>query len=479
MTIGYTGTSDIGSLVNAEEGLVSRHIFSDPGVYELELERVFARCWQFLGHESQIRRPGDFFSAYLGEDPVLVGRQDDGSIAGFLNVCRHRGMRICKLDAGNAPAFRESYLDLGMWREDNPEQFNARREEAMAKAASAEGRLRDVARLDLAQLYLGNQLSYEAIGVLDVLESELKSDDLRKKIHLVRAIADTLAARPKDALSILGNGTFPEESDALMWRTIARADAGDFRGARSDALAAEASQGRKPEDVFMTAISPNNLEFYHRNGYYPTDEQHLEALANAMNVEYRAIVDAGFVLQVDDPRMATHYNRTPDASIEECRRFIAQHVEAVNLALKGIPRERVRFHTCYSVNVAPRVHDMELRHYIDLMLRINAAGYTFEGANPRHDHEWTVWKDLKLPDHKVLIPGVVSHCVQLVEHPELVAQRIERYASVVGRERVIASNDCGFATAGAGDEVHPQVAWAKMKALVEGSRIASRRLWAN
>ncbi|MBN9308123.1 hypothetical protein, partial [Devosia sp.] len=144
-----------------------------------------------------------------------------------------------KLDAGSAPAFRESYLDLGMWREDNPGVFNRRKEEAIAKAASAEGRLRDVARLELAQLYLGNQLSYEAIGVLDVLESELKSDDLRKKIQLVRAISDTLAARPKEALRILSNGTFPDESDALMWRAIARADAGDFRGARSDAVAAE------------------------------------------------------------------------------------------------------------------------------------------------------------------------------------------------------------------------------------------------
>ena len=258
---------------------------------------------------------------------------------------------------------------------------------------------------------------------------------------------------------------------------VGQADvAGDIANLK-EALRSEAAQGRKPEDVFMTAISPNNLEFYHRNGYYPTDEQHLEALANAMNVEYRAIVDAGFVLQVDDPRMATHYNRTPDASIEECRTFIAQHVEAVNLALKGIPRERVRFHTCYSVNVAPRVHDMELRHYLDLMLRINAQAFSFEAANPRHEHEWAVWKDAKLPDDIILIPGVVSHCVHLVEHPELVAQRIERYASIVGRDNVLASNDCGFATSAAGDEVNTEVAWAKLEALVEGARIASARLW--
>ena len=252
--------------------------------------------------------------------------------------------------------------------------------------------------------------------------------------------------------------------------------AGDIANLK-DALQSAASHGRHPQDVFMTAISPNNLEFYHRNGYYPTDEQHLEALANAMNVEYRAIVDAGFVLQVDDPRMATHYNRTPDASIEECRKFIAQHVEAVNLALKGIPRDRVRFHTCYSVNVAPRVHDMELRHYLDLMLRINAQAFSFEAANPRHEHEWAVWKDAKLPDDIILIPGVVSHCVHLVEHPELVAQRIERYAGIVGRDNVFASNDCGFATSAAGDEVNTEVAWAKLDALVEGARIASARLW--
>jgi 5-methyltetrahydropteroyltriglutamate--homocysteine methyltransferase len=258
---------------------------------------------------------------------------------------------------------------------------------------------------------------------------------------------------------------------------VGQADvAGDIANLK-EALQSEAAQGRKPEDVFMTAISPNNLEFYHRNGFYPTDEQHLEALANAMNVEYRAIVDAGFVLQVDDPRMATHYNRTPDASIEECRTFIAQHVEAVNLALKGIPRERVRFHTCYSVNVAPRVHDMELRHYLDLMLRINAQAFSFEAANPRHEHEWAVWKDAKLPDDIILIPGVVSHCVHLVEHPELVAQRIERYASIVGRDNVLASNDCGFATSAAGDEVNTEVAWAKLEALAEGARIASARLW--
>jgi 5-methyltetrahydropteroyltriglutamate--homocysteine methyltransferase len=156
---------------------------------------------------------------------------------------------------------------------------------------------------------------------------------------------------------------------------------------------------------------------------------------------------------------------------------MALRVEMVNHSLRGIPEERVRYHTCYSVNVGPRVHDLELEHYVDLMLKIRAQAYSIEASNPRHEHEWKVWEEVKLPDGKILIPGVVSHCVYQVEHPELVAQRIERFAKVVGRENVIASNDCGFATSAAGDEVHPDVAWAKMQSLVEGAEIASRRLW--
>jgi 5-methyltetrahydropteroyltriglutamate--homocysteine methyltransferase len=208
-------------------------------------------------------------------------------------------------------------------------------------------------------------------------------------------------------------------------------------------------------ELFMTAISPSNLELYYENKYYASDEEYLAALADAMRVEYRTIVDAGLLLQIDDPRMATHYNRAVDASIEECRKFIALRVEAVNYALRGIAEDRVRFHTCYSINIAPRVHDLELKYFVDLMLRLNAAAYLIEAANPRHEHEWQLWEQIKLPDDKLLVPGVVSHCIHLVEHPELVAQRIVRFAGVVGRERVIAGTDCGFGTSGAGDEVHP------------------------
>jgi 5-methyltetrahydropteroyltriglutamate--homocysteine methyltransferase len=235
-------------------------------------------------------------------------------------------------------------------------------------------------------------------------------------------------------------------------------------------------EGKKFEEAFITAISPSNLELYYENRHYGSDEQYLEALGEAMRVEYLAIVEAGFLLQIDDPRMATHYNRATNSTIEDCRKFIALRVEALNHALRGIPEEKIRFHTCYSTNIAPRVHDFELKHFADLMLQVRAAAYLVEAANPRHEHEWAIWQDVKLPDDKIIVPGVVSHCVHLVEHPELVAQRLVRFANVVGRERVIAGTDCGFGTSGAGDEVHPDVAWAKLQAMVEGARIASKRL---
>lgn len=167
----------------------------------------------------------------------------------------------------------------------------------------------------------------------------------------------------------------------------------------------------------------------------------------------------------------------PELSIAECRKWGEVRVEALNEALKGIPADRVRFHTCYSVNMGPRVHDMQLKDIVDLILKVNAGAYTFEAANPRHEHEWEDWKRAKVPDDKVLLPGVITQSTVLVEHPELVAQRLERFASVVGRERVIASADCGFASFAGSNEVHPSIVWAKLNAMVEGSRIASAKLW--
>jgi 5-methyltetrahydropteroyltriglutamate--homocysteine methyltransferase len=238
-----------------------------------------------------------------------------------------------------------------------------------------------------------------------------------------------------------------------------------------------ALQGQNVAEAFLPAISPSNIEGRWPNRYYKTDEEYLFAIAEAMRAEYTAIVDAGFLLQIDDPRLVTYYIMQPGASIAECRRWAEVRVEALNHALRGLPRERVRFHTCYSINMGPRVHDMQLADIVDVILKIHAGAYSFEAANPRHEHEWRVWQDVTLPEDTVLIPGVITQSTVLVEHPELVADRILRFASVVGRERVIAGADCGFASFAGSTEIHPSIVWAKLRALVDGARLASHRLW--
>jgi 5-methyltetrahydropteroyltriglutamate--homocysteine methyltransferase len=236
--------------------------------------------------------------------------------------------------------------------------------------------------------------------------------------------------------------------------------------------------GARPAEAFVPAASPSSIAAWHSNRHYGTEEEYLFAIADAMREEYAAIVDAGFLLQIDDPRLVTHYILHPELSLAECRRWCRTRVDALNHALRGIPEDRVRFHTCYSINMGPRVHDMQLRDIVDIILRVRAGAYSFEAANPRHEHEWRVWEDVKLPAGKLLIPGVITQSSVLVEHPELVADRIARFAQVVGRENVIAGSDCGFATFAGSMEIHPTVAWAKLAAMAEGARIASRRLWA-
>jgi 5-methyltetrahydropteroyltriglutamate--homocysteine methyltransferase len=231
-------------------------------------------------------------------------------------------------------------------------------------------------------------------------------------------------------------------------------------------------------EAFVPAIAPSNIETTTPNEYYPTAEAYVHAIAQAMREEYRAIVDAGFLLQIDDPFLVTYYIMRPELSVADCRKWARLRVDALNAAIAGIPPDRIRFHTCYSINMGPRVHDMQLKDIIDVILEVRAGGYSFEAANPRHEHEWEDWKRVKVPDDKVLIPGVITQSTVLVEHPELVAQRIGRFAEVVGRERVIASADCGFASFAGSNEVHPSIVWAKFAALVEGARIASRRMWA-
>ena len=235
--------------------------------------------------------------------------------------------------------------------------------------------------------------------------------------------------------------------------------------------------GAKPAEAFMPAISPASASDWQRNAYYKTDEEYLFAVADAMREEYEAIVAAGFLLQIDDPQFVTQWIKEPNLTLAQYRKWAEGRVAALNHALRNIPPEKVRHHTCYGINMGPRIHDMELKNIVDIILTIRAGAYSFEAANPRHEHEWKVWEDVKLPDGKALIPGVISHSTVLVEHPELIAQRIERYAGVVGRESVIAGADCGFATFAGSKEVHPSIVWAKFKALSEGAGIASKRLW--
>ena len=231
------------------------------------------------------------------------------------------------------------------------------------------------------------------------------------------------------------------------------------------------------EEAFIPAISPANVEDWQRNLYYKTQEEYLFAIADALHEEYRAIVDAGFLLQIDDPRLVTYWLLKPELGVADVLAWAKVRVEALNHALRGIPKAKIRFHTCYGINMGPRVHDMELKDIVHLILDIRAGAFSFEAANPRHEHEWKVWETVKLPEGAVLIPGVISNSTVLVEHPELVAQRIVRFAKVVGRENVIAGSDCGFATFASSKEIHASIVWAKLQALADGARIASKELW--
>jgi 5-methyltetrahydropteroyltriglutamate--homocysteine methyltransferase len=241
-----------------------------------------------------------------------------------------------------------------------------------------------------------------------------------------------------------------------------------------------ALQGLAPVDVFVPSVSPSSCAGLMENRYYKNEEAHLFAVAEAMREEYEAIVAVGFQVQIDDPRFAMHYMLTPDEDVEQARAWARGRVEVLNHALRNISPERVRHHTCYGINMGPRTSDMEMKHLADIIVTIRAGFYSFEMANPRHEHEWQVWKHVKLPDDKVLIPGCITHASVIVEHPELVAERIVRLAEIVGRERVIAGTDCGFASTlipGQRAEIEPEIVWAKFKSLAEGARIASRALW--
>ena len=223
---------------------------------------------------------------------------------------------------------------------------------------------------------------------------------------------------------------------------------------------------------FMTSIAPASASRI-ANAHYKTDEEFLFACADAMKAEYKAIVDAGLILQLDDPAIAENWDMiNPEPTVEEYRRFTMLRVEALNEAIKGLPQDRIRFHLCWGSWHGPHITDIPMKDIVDVMLAINAGAYSFEAGNVRHEHEWRIWQDVKLPDGKLILPGVVSHATNVVEHPELVAERIVRFANLVGREHVIAATDCGL-----GGRVHADIAWAKLEALAQGAAIASSQLW--
>jgi len=233
-----------------------------------------------------------------------------------------------------------------------------------------------------------------------------------------------------------------------------------------------AMQAAGIEEGFMTAVAPGSAARI-GNEYYKTEEELLYACADAMREEYKAIVDAGLILQFDDPAIAENWDMiNPAPTVEEYKKFTMLRVEALNYAIKWLPEDRLRFHLCWGSWHGPHVTDIAMRDIVDVMLAINCRAYSFEAGNVRHEHEWKVWQDVKLPDDKLILPGIVSHATNVVEHPELVAERILRFANVVGRERVIASTDCGL-----GGRIHPQIAWAKLEALAQGAALASRQLW--
>lgn len=234
----------------------------------------------------------------------------------------------------------------------------------------------------------------------------------------------------------------------------------------------EATAGQDVTDVFMPVVAPASIEVGLANEYYSSRDDLMRALADAIREEYKAIIDAGFLLQVDDAWVPAQWDRRPELSLEEYRRYAQESIDVLNHALDGLPEDRIRYHICWGSWHGPHKHDVPLADILDIVLDVRAQAYVIEAANSRHEHEYHLWEDAKLPDGKILVPGVVTHATNALEHPELVAERITRFADRVGRENVIAGADCGF-----GSRIHPQLGWAKLQVLAEGAALASQRLW--
>jgi 5-methyltetrahydropteroyltriglutamate--homocysteine methyltransferase len=270
-------------------------------------------------------------------------------------------------------------------------------------------------------------------------------------------------AMPPSAPPTVCQGPIAYQGEAVLQQDLARFKA--------------ALQAVNVEEAFVPAIAPAMVG-RGQNQYYATEEEYVFAIAEALQTEYRAIVNAGFILQIDDPGLGETWDMMiPAPSLDEYRRMQTRNIDALNHALSGIPEERVRYHLCWGSWQGPHLHDLGLRDIVDLVLRVNAQGYSVEAATPRHAYEWRVWEEVILPEDKMLIPGVIAHTTAVVEHPETIAERLMTFARVVGRERVIAGADCGFAQGALYQRQHPTVMWAKFDALVEGAKLATARLW--
>jgi 5-methyltetrahydropteroyltriglutamate--homocysteine methyltransferase len=228
------------------------------------------------------------------------------------------------------------------------------------------------------------------------------------------------------------------------------------------------------EEAFLPAVAPGTMEHWMKNEYYQSDEDYLFAIADAMHEEYRAIVDAGFILQIDDPDLADAWQMQPQMSLAEYRKYAEMRIDALNHGLRDLPIDRVRFHMCWGSYHGPHKYDIPLRDIVDIILKVHAGAYSIEASNPCHEHEWRVWQETKLPEGKILIPGVAGHYSDFIEHPQAIADRLVNFAKWVGRENVIAGTDCGIGTRVG----HPKIAWAKFQAMAEGARLATKQLWA-
>ncbi|GAA3588589.1 cobalamin-independent methionine synthase II family protein [Klugiella xanthotipulae] len=280
-----------------------------------------------------------------------------------------------------------------------------------------------------------------------------------------RALFPAAYSDPESGIFVGKPKLFPKVVGPLSY-TGQAAIASDVRNFRKGLEASGYTEG------FLTSLSPGSASRI-GNDHYATQEEYIWACADALREEYLAITGAGLILQIDDPSIAENFDQIePEPSVADYQAFTRIRVEALNYALRGIPEEQVRFHLCWGSWHGPHTTDIEMKNIVEVMLEINAGAYSFEAANVRHEHEWRVWEEVALPEGKLILPGIVSHATNVVEHPELVADRIERFARAVGRENVLASTDCGL-----GGRVHPDIALAKLRTLAEGAELASRRLW--